>query len=241
MDVAVGLDPGSIAPLALSVTRVAAPVREQVLEQLRGAIVDMRLQPGQRLVERELVEQTGVSRTTIREVLRQLSAEGLVETIPHRGMVVATVRAERAPELYQVRAALEGMAARQFVERASDELLTQLRDAFASLADAAEEPTSVVDMLVAKKAFYDVLFEGAANQTIQEIVQGLQARVTLLRRSSLVRPGRPAESVAEVRAIVEAIERRDAAAAAEASVRHVDEAGRVVLAQLQQLETAASQ
>ena len=96
-------------------------------------------------------------------------------------------------------------------------------------------------MLVAKKAFYDVLFESAANETIQEIVQGLQARVTLLRRSSLVRPGRPAESVAEVRAIVEAIERRDAAAAAEASVRHVDEAGRVVLAQLQQLETAASQ
>jgi DNA-binding GntR family transcriptional regulator len=238
MDVALGLDHGPLAPLTLSVTRVAAPVREQVLEQLRAAIVDMRLQPGQRLVERELVEQTGVSRTTIREVLRQLAAEGLVETIPHKGMVVASVPAERAPELYQVRAVLEGMAARQFVERANEGHLTRLREAFAFLAEAAEEPTSVVDMLAAKKVFYDVLFEGAANQTIQEIVQGLQARVTLLRRASLMHPGRPAESVAEVRAIVEAIERRDAAAAAAASSRHVDEAGRVVLGQPRQPETA---
>jgi DNA-binding GntR family transcriptional regulator len=219
------------ARLSLSVTRVAAPVREQVLEQLREAIVDMRLQPGQRLVERELVEQTGVSRTTIREVLRGLAAEGLVETIPHKGMVVASVSLERAPELYEVRAVLEGMAARQFVERANEDHLRQLKAAFALIEQAAHEPTSVVGMLAAKKTFYDALFEGAANQTIQEIVQGLQARVTLLRRTSLVRPGRFAETVAEVRAIVEAIERGDADAAAEASVHHVNEAASIILAQ----------
>jgi DNA-binding GntR family transcriptional regulator len=238
MDVAVGLDHGSIAPLELSVTRVAAPVREQVLEQLRDAIIDMRLEPGQRLVERELVEQTGVSRTTVREVLRELAAEGLVETIPHKGMVVASVPLERAPELYEVRAVLEGLAARQFVERASEEQLSSLRDAFESLAEAAREPASVVGMLAAKKAFYDALFEGAANQTIQEIVQGLQARVTLLRRASLMHPGRPTEAVGEVRGIVEAIERRDAAAAERASIRHVNEACGIVLAQLQQTPAA---
>ena len=76
--------------LSVRVNRVAAPVREQVLEQLRQAIVEMRLKPEQRLVERELIEQTGVSRTTIREVLRQLAAEGLVTTIPHKGTVVAS-------------------------------------------------------------------------------------------------------------------------------------------------------
>jgi DNA-binding GntR family transcriptional regulator len=240
MNVAVALDHGSIAPLELSVTRIAAPVREQVLEQLRDAIIDMRLEPGQRLVERELVEQTGVSRTTIREVLRELSAEGLVETIPHRGMVVASVPLERAPELYEVRAVLEGMAARQFVERASEEHLSSLREAFESLADAAREPTSVVGMLAAKKAFYDVLFDGAANQTIQEIVQGLQARVTLLRRASLMHPGRPTDAVDEVRAIVEAIERRDTAAAERASVRHVNKAGQIVLTKLQQATRASA-
>jgi DNA-binding GntR family transcriptional regulator len=70
--------------LSLGVQRVAAPLREQVLDLLRQAIVEHRLKPGQRLIERELVEQIGVSRTTIREVLRQLAAEGLVATIPQR-------------------------------------------------------------------------------------------------------------------------------------------------------------
>jgi DNA-binding GntR family transcriptional regulator len=141
---------------------------------------------------------------------------------------------ERAPELYEVRAVLEGVAARQFVERASEEHLGRLREAFQSFAAAACEPMSVAGMLVAKKAFYDALFEGAANQTIQEIVQGLQARVTLLRRASLMHPGRPTEAVGEVRAIVEAIERRDGAEAERASIRHVNEAGRMVVTQLQQ-------
>jgi DNA-binding GntR family transcriptional regulator len=116
--------------LAVQVNRVAAPVREQVLDQLRQAIVEMRLKPEQRLVERELIEQTGVSRTTVREVLRQLAAEGLVTTIPHKGTVVASPSVERAAELYEVRAVLEGMAARQFAERATDVHLRALRRAF---------------------------------------------------------------------------------------------------------------
>jgi DNA-binding GntR family transcriptional regulator len=232
MDDALGLD-GQPAQLSLHVQRVAAPVREQVLAQLRDAIVDMRLRPEQRLVERELVEQTGVSRTTIREVLRQLAAEGLVETIPNKGMVVASVPLERAAELYEVRAVLEGMAARQFVERATEAHLHKLREAFASIEQAGHEPVSVVAMLAAKKAFYDALFEGAANPTIQEIVQGLQARVTLLRRASLVQPGRPAETVREVRAIVEAIEQGDADLAAQASVSHVNQAARIILSRPQ--------
>jgi DNA-binding GntR family transcriptional regulator len=230
MDGALGLD-GQLAPLSLHVQHVAAPIREQVLEQLREAIVDMRLRPGQRLVERELVEQTGVSRTTIREVLRQLATEGLVETIPHKGMVVASVSRERAAELYEVRAVLEGMAARQFVERATDAHLRKLKKAFALIEQAGHEPVSVVSMLAAKNTFYDALFEGAANPTIQEIVQGLQARVTLLRRSSLVQPGRPAETVNEVRAIVDAIDRGDAELAAAASVHHVNQAAQIILTQ----------
>jgi DNA-binding GntR family transcriptional regulator len=230
MDGAPGLDAEPLR-LSLHVERVAAPVREQVLEQLREAIVDMRLQPEQRLVERELVEQTGVSRTTIREVLRQLAAEGLVQTIPNKGVVVASVPRERAAELYEVRAVLEGMAARQFVERATDAHLRKLKHAFGLIEQAGREPASVVAMLAAKKAFYDALFEGAANPTIQEIVQGLQARVTLLRRASLVQPGRPAETVREVRAIVDAIARGDGEQAAEASVRHVNQAARIILSQ----------
>jgi DNA-binding GntR family transcriptional regulator len=216
--------------LSVQVQRVAAPVREQVLEQLRHAIVEMRLQPAQRLVERELVEQTGVSRTTIREVLRELAAEGLVTTIPHKGTVVASPSLERAAELYEVRAMLEGMAARQFVERATEAHLARVRDARDAIEAAASEDAAGPAMLAAKKLFYDALFEGAANRTIQEIVEGLQARVTVLRRASLAQPGRSARTVAEVRAIVEALEARDGERAAAACVHHVNQAARTVFA-----------
>ena len=87
----------------MRVGRVAAPLRDQVLELVRGAILDFRYKPGQRLIERELIEQIGVSRTTIREVLRELDAEGLVTTIPQKGAIVVVPTAEEAADLYDVR------------------------------------------------------------------------------------------------------------------------------------------
>jgi DNA-binding GntR family transcriptional regulator len=225
-----------LAGLSVEVTRVAAPVREQVLEQLRRAILELRLQPAQRLVERELIAQTGVSRTTIREVLRQLAAEGLVTTIPNKGTVVASPPLERAAELYEVRAVLEGMAARQFAERASDLHLRELRRALQGIEACAARGSAGNEMLVAKRAFYDVLFDGAGNATVQEIVGGLQARIALLRATSLAQPGRLARTVEEVRAIVEALEARDASRAVEACVAHVEEAGRTALRALSEAQ-----
>ncbi|MCO1577327.1 GntR family transcriptional regulator [Crossiella sp. SN42] len=220
----------SVGAFSMRVNRVAAPVREQVLDQLRQAIVEMRLEPGKRLVERELIEQTGVSRTTIREVLRQLSAEGLVETIPHRGTVVASVSRERAVELYEVRAALEGMAARAFAERASEQQVAELRRAFEEIESCFAAGELGAPMLAAKARFYDTLLAGSGNETIREIVEGLQARVTVLRTMSLGQPGRAVHSVAEIREIVEAAEARDAERAATACAHHVRQAAHAVLA-----------
>jgi DNA-binding GntR family transcriptional regulator len=214
--------------LGVRVERVAAPVREQVLNQLRRAILDMRLRPAERLVERELVEQTGTSRTTVREVLRQLDAEGLVTTVPNRGTVVAAVTRERAAELYEVRAVLEAMAARQFAERASAAQRRALRRSFATIEAVVRDPAPQ-PLLEAKRDFYDVLFQGAANPTVRSILEGLQARITALRASSLARPGRSGRMVEEVREIVEAVEAGDGERAAAASVRHVEAAARAAL------------
>ncbi|MFC9897740.1 GntR family transcriptional regulator [Nocardia sp. NPDC127579] len=215
--------------LSMQVHRVAAPIREQVADQLRQAIVEMRLRPGQRLIERELIEQTGVSRTTIREVLRELTAEGLVSSIPNKGIVVSSVTPQRAAELYEVRAVLEGMAGRQFVENASEDEVRQLRAAFDAIATHAAGQGAAVELLEAKKSFYDTLLTGSRNVTIQEIVEGLQARVTVLRALSLSQPDRAPRSVAEMREIVEAVEARDAQRAADACARHVRQAGRTAL------------
>jgi GntR family transcriptional regulator, trigonelline degradation regulator len=210
----------------LRVERTPAPVRAQVLDNLRQAIVERRLAPGQRLIERELVEMTGVSRTSIREALRELAAEGLVTTIPNKGTVVASVSAEEARQLYEVRSALEGLAGRLFTLNASRAQRGALAKAFARIERLASRGSPV---LAAKDAFYDVLFEGGGNDALRTVVAGLHARVSVLRALSLSVEGRPAESLAELRAIVEAVDAGDADATAAACSRHVEAAGRVVL------------
>jgi DNA-binding GntR family transcriptional regulator len=216
------------ADSSMRVGRVAAPLREQVLEVLRQAILDFRFQPGQRLIERELIEQIGVSRTTIREVLRELAAEGLVTTIPQKGAIVVVPTAEEAAEVYEVRAALEALAARRFVERGAD--VAALRAAFAEVEAVTHDGGDIRAMLHAKDRFYEVLLEGAGNGSVRSILNGLQARVRMLRAGSLSAPGRHEQAVAEIRAIVEAIEARDADGAAEAAAGHVARAAEVGLA-----------
>lgn len=208
-------------------------LREQVSDLLRQAIVDMRLAPGQRLIERELVQSLGVSRATVREAIRQLAAEGLVTTIPQRGAVVAVPTLKEAEELYEIRAMLEGLAGRQFVERASEAQLKALRRAHDGIRRVATSTGETAAMLQAKDRFYDALFAGAANETIREVLGGLQARITVLRAASMSQPGRVRSTMEEIGRIVEAIEARDAAAAEQACADHVRSAGRVVFEALQ--------
>ncbi|HEY7603237.1 MAG TPA: GntR family transcriptional regulator [Gaiellaceae bacterium] len=222
---------GEVPDLAPQVERVAAPLRTQVSDILRREIVEMRLHPGQRLVERELIERLGVSRTTIREALRELAAEGLVTTIPQKGAIVAIPSPKEAAEVYEVRALLEGLAAREFVDNATELHLEALRQAMTQVARAGKKDDAD-GVLRAKNRFYDVLFGGADNATIRSILGGLQARVAVLRATSLTAPGRPRQSVTEIQAIVDAIERRDGDAAAEAASFHVRQAAETAFRQI---------
>jgi DNA-binding GntR family transcriptional regulator len=217
--------------LAPQVERVAAPLRTQVSDILRREIVEMRLHPGQRLVERELIERLGVSRTTIREALRELAAEGLVTTIPQKGAIVAIPSPKEAAEVYEVRALLEGLAAREFVDNATELHLDALRRAMTQVARAGKK-NDADGVLRAKNRFYDVLFDGADNPTIRSILGGLQARVAVLRATSLTAPDRPRQSVTEIQAIVDAIERRDGDAAAAAASFHVRQAAETAFRQI---------
>lgn len=214
--------------LSMRVGRVAAPVREQALDILREAILDFRYKPGQRLIERELVEQIGVSRTTIREVLRELDAEGLVKTIPQKGAVVVIPSPTEAAQIYEVRGALEALAARAFVERASAAQLDALRDAADGFRRAVDAGADIQTLLREKDQFYAALVEGAGNDTVRSILATLQARVRMLRSASLSQPGRSRQAVAEIDAVVTAIasgNARDAERACRAHVEHAATAG----------------
>ncbi len=201
--------------------RVAAPLREQATDRVRAAILDLRLRPGQRLIERELVENLGVSRATIREVIRQLATEGLVTVVPQRGAEVTSLSVSDAADIYEMRAALEALAVRRFVQRAADRDVRALRRAVDAIARAAQDDGGAQDQLAAKDRFYEVLMAGSASGPLQQTLAGLQARVRLLRATSLSVPGRPREAAEELRAVVDAVEVRDADRAAEACVLHI--------------------
>ena len=143
----------ALAPLEIQ--RTAAPLRAQVLERLRGAIIGGQLAPGQRLIERELTEMTGVSRTVVREVLRQLETEGLVAIIPHKGPVVRELSAGEARDLYTIRGALEGIAARLFVEHAGADLHRKLAAALDVVVEAYRGGDAE-KILATKNDFYEI-------------------------------------------------------------------------------------
>lgn len=216
---------------SMRVTFNPAPVRKQVAELIRTAITSGRFTPGQRLVEKVLCEMTGVSRASIREALRELETDGLVEVIPYKGPSVALLSREDAAGIYQVRGALEALAAYNFANTASDAEVKMLRRKVRELkkAYAAKDVEIILD---AKRAFYEVLFEGAANPTIPATLRTLNDRITLLRRVSLSSPERGQASLAEIDKIIAAIERRDPSEAHEATLYHIRQASASALKSL---------
>jgi len=219
-----------------SVGRVAAPLREQVLVLVRRAIMNFELKPGQRLVERELMERLEVSRTTVREVIGQLSAEGLITVIPQKGAIVTVPTADDAADLYEIRASLEALAVTRFVERASADKRAELRKIFDTFVGISRE-SDAFSALQAKDEVYRVLLEGAASGPLQQVLTSVQGRVRAMRATSLSEPGRMIEAARELRAVIEAIEAGDAPRAAAACALHVRNAARTGLGRLAAIES----
>jgi len=128
----------------LRVTRETPTLRELTTQKLREAILTAHFKPNERLVERNLCEQTGVSRSSVREALRQLEAEGLVERQGAKGLFVASLSLDAARQIYEVRAAIEAAMANRFAERASAADLAALRHALRRVSRAAESALAVI-------------------------------------------------------------------------------------------------
>jgi GntR family transcriptional regulator, trigonelline degradation regulator len=217
-------------PAEFRVTRADETVREKTVERLREAIINQYFQPGARLIERELCELTGVSRTTIREALRQLESEGLVDVVPQRGPVVASLRPEDARNIYELREALEAYAARLFVERATGQDIALLEEA-AERCIAAIASRDVGGTIQAIDEFTTILFEGGGNPLIASMMRTLRHRLHFLRAATTPRQddAQIRESLRNLRRIVACVRKRDADGAAEACVARVRHAASVAL------------
>ncbi len=146
----------------LHVPRASASLRVLVEDRLRQAIRTGVLKPGQRLIERELCELTGVGRTSIREALRQLEAEGLVTTVPYRGPIVSTITADEAEQLYDLRALLEGYAGRICAKKRDPAVLARLREQYRQMVTVSGNADRS-DLLAAKTEFYAAMLDGCGN------------------------------------------------------------------------------
>lgn len=229
----------AVSPLSGKKVKVGAarvPVREQTINILREAILNSELKPGQRLVEREFISRLGVSRTTFREVLRQLSAEGLVTVVPQKGARVSAPSLKEAEDLYVIRGALESLAVSRFIERATPGETRALREAVDKFERVVHRTTDTTEMLDSKDEFYRILLQGARSEILGETLQGIKARVRTLRAKSLSKPGRAEETVAELRAIVDAVSEGDAVLASELCTRHVLRAGEVAISRIKEMQ-----
>lgn len=205
---------------SLTVVRSAPTLRVQALEKLRRAIIGGDLAPGARLVERKLCDLLGVSRTVVREILRQLEAEGWIVNPPYKGPTVATVSADDTRQIYEIRSALEGLAARLCATRATASHIRRLEEAVSGMAKAAASG-DVERHIVEIEKFYEALTEGAGHTMMQAYLASHRSRLARLRSISLSRPQRAETSVTEKRRLVDAVRMRDSATAQRLAEEHV--------------------
>jgi DNA-binding GntR family transcriptional regulator len=192
-----------------------------IYRELRKEIASLRRKPGEPISEKEIAQVFGVSRTPVREALLRLADEELVEIFPQSGTFVARIPLGALPETIVIRKALEEAAARYAAERASAEQVARLRANVEIQAemDAAGDHEG---FHAADEAFHELIAEAAGHPGFWTLTQQLKIQVDRFRLLTLPVPGRIGAVIGEHRAILDAIENRDPAAAARSIGAHLD-------------------
>jgi DNA-binding GntR family transcriptional regulator len=196
------------------------PLSRVVSEELARMIAKGEMQPGDRINEQQLAQRFGVSRGPIREAVRALEGAGFVEAVTNRGVFVRQITIEEVRELYDVRAALFGLAGRLLAERAGSDVRQQL-DELLNAMEAAAERRDFDAYYPLNLKFHEAIVDGSGNATLARQYRDSVKRLNLFRARSLVQGGGLSVSNREHREMVAAIAARDAAWAQEAHWRHV--------------------
>lgn len=211
------------------------PLREIVFESLREAIINGILKPGERLMELQIAEQMGVSRTPVREAIRKLELEGFVVMVPRKGAYVSSISVKDIVDIFEVRAALESLAAGLAAERITEEELDELERALFEISDAGSRGS--IDMIAAKDAgFHEILFQSSRNKRLVTMITHLHENIQRFRTTSLSVPGRTKHAVEEHKNIVDAIGERNVELAQALAREHVENAEQNFLRVLQEAE-----
>ncbi len=209
------------------------PLREVVCETLRTAIIGGVLKPGQRLMEIQLAEELGVSRTPVREAIRKLEQEGFVDITPRRGTYVANISIKDVIDVYEIRTALDMLAAELAAERITDEELGQLKLQLKKISEVVEhedmEKIGDYDW-----AFHEVLYKASRNDRLVGIINNLREQLIRLRVTSMNYPGRIKDTLKEHELLVESIAARNPDLARQRAFEHMRNAEKTLLVAIEE-------
>ncbi len=199
--------------------RDAPSTTDQIVESITSAIVEQRLMPGTKLVEQQIADVFSVSRTVVRQALNQLSRSRLVTLLPARGAFVATMSAEEARQVFELRRLVEGGMARELAARITDAQIAQLRAHLQDERDAVKR-SDVSGRTRLLADFHVILARLLGNEVLAELIADLLSRSQLI--ALMYQSGHSAEhSQSEHIEIVQALEKRDGRAAARLMEQHI--------------------
>lgn len=208
------------------------PLRELVFESLREAIISGLLPPSERLMEIQLAEEMGVSRTPVREAIRKLELEGLVVMIPRKGAYVAGMSIKDIVDVFEIRGALEGLAAELASERVTDEELESMERYLVKISEEIESG-DLSKVVETDTDFHTLIYKASRNARLSQIISNLREQIQRFRTTSLSFPGRMKIALEEHRKIVEAISSRDGELARKLAQEHIENAENTMMNMIQ--------
>ncbi len=211
------------------------PLREVVCESLREAIRSGVLKPGERIMEIQLAEELGVSRTPVREAIRKLELEGYVVMMPRRGTYVASMSIRDINEIFEIRTALESLSNGLAADHITDDELEHLQRLLVIIGGYIKEG-NIEKIVETDIEFHDLLYHAARNERLVGIISNLRDQLTRFRTLSMSYPGRLEETLEEHRLIVDAIAGGDRKAASRAAERHMENSEKTLLKAMEALE-----
>ncbi|MDD2481626.1 MAG: GntR family transcriptional regulator [Lutispora sp.] len=194
--------------------------RAQIYERVRQDILEGRYSRGDSLIEQKLAEEFGVSRTPIREVLRQLELDGLVGSIPNRGVFVIGITHQDIEDIYEIRKRIEGLAALWAADKMTQEEFDELENIY-HLMEFYTKKDDIHQFAKLNTQFHEIIFKAANSKYLKNMLINFQAYLQWTRHASLEVPGRLDAALMEHKAIVEAFRQKDGTMAEKLIMEHV--------------------
>ena len=197
------------------------PLRDVVFNTLRQAILRGELKPGERLMEIQLANKLGVSRTPIREAIRKLELEGLVLMIPRKGAEVAEITEKSLRDVLEVRRALEELSVQLACEKITKEEIREL-ERVAKEFQQVVKSSDITEIAEVDVRFHDIIYTATDNQKLIQLLNNLREQMYRYRVEYLKRDGVFPQLIAEHEAIIRHIENNEKVKATEVMCRHID-------------------